>query len=246
MSVEEWINQFDEHDKDLAARLLDSVLFFSQSEITANYRSVLDSLDGWHRTKSKRKGRWFFVAMSSSAGESGDGMIYQFRLANNLDSKSFKEMFIYPRDLVRQKLTSEDKVVLIDDFSGTGKQVCDAWNSAELSFGELVAGAGKVYLVVVAATKTARDKITEETPLSVCYGHLLTDKDNVFSEKCNHYTKPEKARILHYNEKADPSNPKGFGDSGLMVVFCHRCPNNSVPFLRNQNETWTGLFPRHE
>ena len=80
-------------------------------------------------------------------------------------------------DLVRQNLGSNDTVVLLDDFSGTGKQVCDAWSDPETAFGELLAEVGKVYLVLVAATKDAKRRISDETPMSVMPAHDLDEKD---------------------------------------------------------------------
>lgn len=246
LTIEDWLNQFEEADRDLAARVLDSILYFGKAEMSANYQSLLNSIEGWHSNKNKRKGRWFFAAMTSGAGESGDGMLYDFRLANNLDGKSHKEMFIHPRDLVLKKLGPEDTVVLVDDFSGTGSQVCDLWTDPAVSLGELVAGAGRVFLMVVAATKVAKDKISEETDLRLAAAHMLNDKDNLFSDRCTHFSKSEKTRILNYNKTADNKCPKGFGESGLLVVFCHRCPNNSLPILRVDSSDWTAIFPRHD
>ena len=49
--------------------------------------------------RAKRKGRWRFAAMSGSAGESGDAMLYQFRIANGLDARGFNELFVSRSDL---------------------------------------------------------------------------------------------------------------------------------------------------
>src|SRR5271170_195701 len=118
------------------------------------------------------------AAMSSSAGESGDSMLHQFRIANNLDGDRFKKLFMSRSDFVSEKLTAEDTVVLLDDFSGTGTQVCNAWTDPAVAFGELLAGAGKVYLIVVAASKAARQKITRETSISLMPAHELHEGDN--------------------------------------------------------------------
>lgn len=242
-TIDNWLDQFKDSDKDLAARVLDAVIFFNQDQIAKNFRSLTDSLDGWHKEKKHRSGRWFFVAMSGSAGESGDSMLYIFRMANGLDKKHYNDLFISRSDLVRQKLGPEDTVVLLDDFSGTGKQVCDAWTE---SFGELVAGAGQVYLILVAATKDACDKIANDTDLSILPAHKLSARDNFFSNDCSYFSKSEKETILTYNKKADGKKPKGFGDCGLLVVFHHKCPNNSLPILHRENRKWSGLFPSQE
>jgi hypothetical protein len=145
-----------------------------------------------------------------------------------------------------RRLGEEDVVVLLDDFSGTGKQVCDAWNDPVTSFGPLLAGVGKVYLILVAASRAARQRITSETSISPMPAHELHDSDNVFSNQCGHFTNTDKARLLHYGKIASVAKPKGFGDCGFVVVFHHRPPNNSIPILWADHAKWVGLFPRHE
>jgi hypothetical protein len=250
-----WLDQFDDNHRDLAARVLDSVDFFGQSNILAAYRQALQALPGWDATAARQTGKWRFAAMSGSAGESGDAMLYQFRLANGLDSKRFHDLFVGRTDLFRlamlpdndpQKLGKNDVVVLLDDFSGTGQQVCDAWNGPETSFGALLAGVGHVYLILVAASTTARKRIIKETSISPFPAHELRESDDVFSDHCTHFTKSDKANLLHYCRIADRQLPMGRGNCGFVVVFQHRTPNNSIPILHREHSRWTGLFPRHE
>jgi hypothetical protein len=255
VTINSWLENFEDEDQDLAARVLDVVEFYGQSQIHAAYRDALKAVPGWHKLPQRRKGQWRFAAMSGSAGESGDAMLYQFRVANGLDAKAFNDLFVSRSELFRQpmlpdddprKLGSDDVVVLLDDFSGTGTQVCDAWNDPETSFGALLAGVGKVYLILVAATKSARRKISAETTLSLFPVHELHESDNIFSDKCRHFTHPDREKLLRYCEVADKRSPKGFGDCGLVVVFQHRPPNNSIPILHADHGRWTGLFPRHD
>jgi len=245
-TIEGWIDLFDENDKDLAARVLDVVEFYGQAQINAAYRQALGSLDGWHPTKARRKGKWCFAAMSGSAGESGDSMLYQFRMANNLGGRRFRDLFVARRDLVSAKLGPEDTVVLLDDFSGTGKQVCDAWSDPQTAFGELLAGVGRAFLVLVAATTRAKERISEETTLHLIPSHQMNDSDNIFSNHCTHFTAHERNRLLHYCTVASEATPRGFGDCGLVVVFQHRTPNNTIPVLHAEHANWSGLFPRHD
>jgi len=255
ITIESWLKQFQKKDRDLAARVLDSVEFYGQSHIHAAYRQALGALPGWHKSASKRDGQWRFAAMSGSAGESGDAMLYQFRVANGLDVRAFDECFVSRSDLFRQpllpnddpqKLGKDDAVVLIDDFSGTGTQACTAWNDPQTSFGSLLAGVNKVYLILVAASRAARQRILKETAMVPFPAHHLHDSDNIFSEECRHFSEADRARLLHYGEIADKKSPKGFGDCGFVVVFQHRPPNNTVPILHADHSKWTGLFPRHD
>ena len=255
ITIESWLNQFEASDQDLAARVLDATDYFGQPHIYAGYRSAFASLDGWHANASKRKGSWAFAAMSGSAGESGDMMLYHFRIANGLDSKQMDELFVSRTDLFRRtmlpdsdprKLGADDVVVLLDDFSGTGTQICDAWNDPVTSFGALLAGVGKIYLIVVAASKSARKRIRDETDISLVPAHELSEGDDIFSEQCKHFSKTDRARLHHYCELADKKHPKGFGECGFVVVFQHRTPNNTIPILHVDHSKWTGLFPRHD
>lgn len=241
--LERWLRQFEKDHEDLAARLLDSIDFIGHTQVSRTYRDLLGSIPGWHGDPRRRRGRWRFVAYSSSAGESGDSMLHLFRLANNLDSGTNNQLFIHPRDLLRERLTAEDTVVLIDDFSGTGNQVCRLWHR---SFQELLPGEPRTFLVLLGACTTARRRIVEETPMRPVIGVQLTERDNIFSNACVHFNAKEKAAILAYCEKADPRNPRGYGDSGLLFILAHRCPNNSLPILHATRRDWAGIFPRHD
>jgi hypothetical protein len=125
---------------------------------------------------------------------------------------------------------------------GTGDSVCRAW---EESFAELVPDIGRVFLVVVAAIEGGRKRVTEETSLTCVAGHELTERDNFFAEWCTTFTKAEKGAILRYCERAHKNEPRGYKNCGLVVVFQHRSPNNTLPILYVEHGRWTGLFPRH-
>jgi hypothetical protein len=241
--IERWLQQFAESDRDLAARLLDVVDFVGNDQIAAAFRATLSGLSGWSPDESKRSGRWFFVAFSSSAGESGDQMLHRFRTANNLGGRRYDSLFHYRSELVILAPSEEDTVVLIDDFAGTGNQACQAWDQV---YRELLPLGPRIYLILVASSKDARERIRKETEMTLQAHIELGDGDNVFSSACRHFTSKEKENILRYCEKADPSSPRGYGECGFMIVLSHKCPNNSLPVLHARRRSWEGLFRRHD
>ena len=241
--IDRWLNQFKENDRDLAARILDCVDFITYEQMTNAFRSILKSLNGWHIDESHRSGKWRFVAFSLSAGESGDTMLHRFRLANKLNGKQYSDLFIHKSELLRENLGPEDTVVFVDDFSGTGKQVSEAWAD---NIEELLPGNPNIFLVLVAASVSARKKIEKVTRLMVNSYIELADKDNIFSSECKHFTLADKNTILVYCEKADKRRPKGFGDCGFVIAFAHNCPNNSIPVLHAHHSKWEGLFRRYD
>jgi hypothetical protein len=239
--IDRWLEQFARRDRDLAARLLDCVEFFTHEQMCTLMAQILSTLPGWNREQALRKGKWRFVAYSGSAGESGDTMLQLFRRANDLTSKKMHELFIYRSELPLENLGPEDTVVFIDDFSGTGQQVCDAWPMIQ----ELLPGGPRIFLVLVACTATARARIQSQTDLVPASFNVLNDGDNVFAEQCRHFTSAEKSSILRYCERADRRRPKGWGECGLLLVFAHTCPNNSIPILHATTNSWEGIFRRH-
>lgn len=239
--IQAWLGQFEARHLDAAARVLDIVEYFGAERISAAFRQSLGSLPGWHRDANQRSGKWRFAAMSQSAGESGDSMLHQFRIANRLRDRRHNELFVRPSELTNQELGARDTIVLLDDFVGTGKQVSEAWNSA---FSQLVAECGTVYLIVVGAYRAGFDRIQEDTDLQLVASHRFNEADNFFSNQCNHFSPEEKTAIRAYCERANRQQPAGFGDCGLVVVFSHGCPNDSLPVLHADHPRWRGLFPR--
>lgn len=239
--IERWLNRFGDNDKDTAARLLDAVEFISAEEVHAAFRAVLTQLPGWDRAKMKRKGKFAFVAFSSSAGESGDNMLHQFRLANELNNKAFDPLFIGRSELLRGGLGADDTVVFVDDFVGSGNQAVTAW---EKMFQELTTEVGNVYLATVAAFQMGSSEIKKKTRMQLLAHRTLSYRQSLFHDTCQHFTTPEKQRILHYCELASKKHPRGFGDCGLAVVLYHQCPNNSLAVLHASSQRWDPLFPR--
>lgn len=239
--IRDWIRRFDRYS-DLAARVLDCIDYYTHDQITGAFRSILRGLEGWSKDENDRVGTWRFVAYSASAGESGDSMLHMFRHANNLAARQHSELFIPRSDILRERLGPDDTVVLIDDFVGSGDQACGSWSN---QFGELLADVGRVYLVVVAACQSAMQRIAHETNLELVPHFHLTEADNVFASKCRYFNPTEKRTLLKFCAKADLRKPKGHGECGLLVVFAHSCPNNTIPVLHKSNRNWEGLFRRY-
>lgn len=236
----DWIGQFVDADQDLAARVLDVVEFVSPAEIDAAFRQLLQRLPGWSPDESQRRGRFAFVAFSSSAGESGDSMLHRFRLANELNSAKHKRLFLARSEIVRERLGAEDTLVFIDDFVGSGRQATTAWGVFE----ELTFGVGNIYLMTVAAYTVGLEKIRKETSMVPMCHRELKLRDSLFNDSCKHFDHGEKGKLLTYCKKASRSNPRGFGNCGLLIVLAHQCPNNSIAILHNDSDAWMPLFPR--
>jgi hypothetical protein len=168
-------------------------------------------------------------------------MLNRFRHANNLNGAKHDELFIHRSELVSERLGADDTVVFVDDFSGTGDQVCNGWNEI---FSELLVGDPRVYLVLVAASTKALARVQSETDLIPVVQHEIRRSDSVFES--GYFTEAEKSVIKDYCTIAEPARPMGHGDCGFVLVFAHTCPNNTIPILHASRSQWEGLFRRYD
>jgi hypothetical protein len=204
------------------------------------YRRSLARLGGWNPNRQQRPGRWFFAGYGS-AGESGQAMLRIFREANNLSAQRHQDLFVSSRELPSLKLSAQDTVVFIDDFAGTGAQVVKSWPVTK----ELLGSEARAFLVLCAITQRALSKISSDTGLRVISNVVLNHSHNVLSTRSTTFTGNEKTRLREYCRRADPRNPEGFGNCGLLLVLSHRTPNNSLPILHVNLPRWRGIFPRY-
>jgi hypothetical protein len=168
-------------------------------------------------------------------------MLHTFRTATGLTAARFEDLFVHRSDLLREEVTEDDTVVFVDDFAGTGNQAITAWSE---SLSELLPGRPRIFLVLVVALDGAIQEIAKETPMAVKAFRRFRAHDNLFAGECTHFSGAEKATVLNYCGIADAANPRGYGSCGLLLVFAHRCPNNSLPILHSSRPAFRGLFPR--
>lgn len=239
-AIRSWLDYFKGGAVDVAARILDCVEVVREADILAGYRTSLNRIPGWSRNKRDRDGNWYFVGYGY-AGESGQAMVRTFREANRLAEEKYDYLFCTVADLPSKRLTSADHVIFIDDFIGTGRQVCARWRTIEL----LIGSDAECHLIVTASTDDAKSRIHQDTPIKVEAHISIHPNENFFSPICRRFTQEERNLILPYCRVADAQHPKGFGDAGLLYVLNHKTPNNSLPILHANHPRWRGLFPRY-
>jgi hypothetical protein len=178
------------------------------------------------------------MPFSQSGGESGDRMIADLRRAAGLRRAEHNALFPHLSALLEQELVPGDAVVFVDDISGTADQALGTWGAMK----ELIPSGVSTFLILIAATESAINRIETETDLEVIAGVVLGEGDNFFSPRCTQFSEDEKRVVLRSCEKAHARLPRGYGGCGLLVVFQHDCPNNSLPVLWAENRRWAPLF----
>lgn len=233
-----WLSQFSDNHSSIAAKVLDNVVVISDAQIHQAYRDALIRIGGWAKDTEQRKGRWVFLGLGGQA-ESGPAMLHIFREAAGLEADKYQELFKTLADLPRMKLTAEDTVIFVDDFSGSGDQFVTRWETTR----ELIASEARIFLFLAAVTARALTRLSDIEDVKVEAGHEIATHQNVLSQECETFSAEEKVVVLSYCKRADRRNPKGWKDCGLLLVISRKTPNNSLPILHARSRRWTPLFP---
>jgi hypothetical protein len=211
-------------------------------------------IDSLYRAELKRMR---FVGLGNPS-ESGNHLLYYFRQENALSPKSF----VHPHELYDsrsngiQLVAALSRVVFLDDFCGSGRQVrrftrniiprIRADNpTIRLSYHPLFAtsaGLQRVRDVGVFDEVEALCELDESfRALSPSSRYFLENHEGVSRDFAI-------AMCEKYGQSIEPSAPMGFRDCQLLVGFAHNVPNNTLPIFwseGNDAHPWTPVFARH-
>jgi hypothetical protein len=233
--IANWMKQFDDGDLNLASRVLKKIRYYAASNIRSMTRELCQMiLEDHSETPASRVA---FVA----AGDPGSSSEIIHRVLRDVPAtRKCRKMRM--TDLVNLKEGDVSVLVLLDDFSGTGKQMSDWWANIETLVRPLNA---LVIVAVLALNKEAEDAILEFA--DECF-HVdyFNDDANVFSGHNRDFSDGDRKMIEEYCNRTNckPAFRKGFGECGLLVAFKHGCPNNSLPILWWNQDGWVPLFKR--
>jgi len=134
-------------------------------------------------------------------------------------------------------------LVLVDDFVGTGNQATEAWESIQ----GVINDGNQMVLAVLCGTAEGIQRVEDATRgrLNVVCNTTLGENRKIFSKFNSTFTPEEKTILRSYCSRAG-SQPEGYGNCQLALVFYYRAPNNVISILRTQNAKWKkGLFVRN-
>ncbi|HMP75725.1 MAG TPA: hypothetical protein PKE12_05440 [Kiritimatiellia bacterium] len=146
-----------------------------------------------------------------------------------------------------------ERIVLLEDFVGTGSQIREAVTFA-------ANGLKKRYPVLLAplvicpkGDAICRELVKQNqnltyTPLILIPQSFMLAKKEVLDE---HNLFPSlrlliesSADIVRGSSGAQWYGPFGFKSSGALCVMYSNCPNNTLPIIHRSSELWTAVFPR--
>jgi len=237
--IESWLLMFEDHERDVAVRLLSNARYYAQDAIDERLRILHGK---FMRTIDQRVKRVWFFGMGE-ASKSGHMLLYRYRAVNGLSASHFKDLRVLPAFVAKNIRI----LAFVDDFIGTGQQVTRFWNE-ELK-GQHGIEKAELYCLVLFAFQRAIEHIHAETPLRVICVEQLDKRDRVFSSECTIFgNEEERVRAeeicRRHGEVLCPQHPLGYDDSQALIAFDYQTPNNSLPILWSSAKTWIPIFSR--
>ena len=264
-----WLGNFDDCDKQLAAKLLNNFVFCNDQTTNNLLRSSWNSLaDGLPKGPSAPSKRDLLRAIESNAvftpveGEN----------PNPTDSGNFicrkvrqvlgvSDDIIIPTQSALRHASKGGTVVFVDDFIGSGDQFLSTWK--RVSDGVSFASTQKnndftaIYITLV-TTDFGLEKIYGEAPtVAICPTHILKQNTNieglilsgVFERNEIEQFLSKYARKLSPTEPYMIRNPEfikyGYKHRGLMMGFEHSIPDATLPIFWSPGiEGWEPLIER--
>jgi hypothetical protein len=149
------------------------------------------------------------------------------------------------------------RIVLLEDFIGNGGQVSKAVNFAVTNFPDI-----KFLIIplILCPAGIINSRALEEKLENVTIRHVLTIPQEYFVNHVEENNSAEFRNFFHLanktyekvsnspvvNDKLDPYGPFGWNKTGGLIIMHTNTPNNTLPLIHHQSNTWTPLFKRHK
>lgn len=242
LSARRWIRQFDKKDRKLAKKLLDNVIYMSESKSR-------DTLVDQNAELMKRLSdvglppeKLIYVSVHD-AGSSSPVMLNLLRDAARLQRQECK--FFDLRDLLgmndAMNELGEGALIYVDDFVGSGIQFCEARDFAA----ELFDMAAFSEFIIAPCICEEAYELLEERGIEAFTGHKHLKSQRPLHADSNLFTDDEKESLFLICRRISEDG-LGFMDMVVMVVPWLNAPDNVPIILRgSQDQTpYLGIFPR--
>ena len=270
-----WLNNFKDEEKLPALFLLSKFMYFNNETTRELMHRLYEDLYKRPIVQKARKNRdntkstiilnkifseelkaTRFLSIGNPS-ESSAHLLYYFRQENKL----CRDLFVSPHQLITHKkngdkyeasvnLTDIRRVVLIDDFCGSGTQAktfydeivtllknqCPSVNFSYYCLYALEKGLNRV-------KKLGYDEVKSIFVLDESYmcfsnsSRYFKDEESELKERCL-------TMCRHYGKSINHGAPLGYKNCQLLIGFHHNTPNNTLPIFWSEN-SWNPFFKRY-
>jgi hypothetical protein len=279
--LETWLNNFKTTDeKYCAARLLDRFVYYSEEDTErllkcGLYEKILkqevvlnEKENAFSATnseineliKNELDKTLFFPLSTGNISESSQAMARQLTHRLGIDEKNIIDV----NNLTWEQLKNKKRIIIVDDFIGTGTQIINFWNYKKVSVegkeytlceikNELANVTTLEYLCLVTTEHGFQEFYNPEgfhdKGLKITYGEILGEKFKVFGEKSTYFNQNEIIeckRVLTELCEKNGINLLGYKTLGYAIAFHHGIPDASLPLFYKETDSWCHLHKNKE
>ena len=252
-----WLDQFDTpEDQRLMYILLSKVNVYHEDRIRSKMHEAFRIVTRNMRTvvgPRERVRRNIVVShLDTTIGKSGSEYCKLFKDENRIWFESVMSL-----DVFRQRLDKEhdfQRLVLIDDFSGTGHTIVEGLDRNLKILRKANDLNVQIIVIVIVGFEEARENIerfVEDNDLDavIHFCDELGEGDKAFSPMSHTFpntTQRDRAKQIAEAKgvQLERNQPLGFGGMEASIAFYQSCPNNTLPILWSDHKGWIPLFPR--
>jgi hypothetical protein len=258
--LDDWLSNFKtQEEKYLAAQILNNLHYRNEKALIAMFKQILqvylpqklkelnifevDSIEKWEKTLSSTNAyklpfRFSTINKEGRIGESGDA-IFRLYTQQGLIEKGIG------RFINNIKCEHCNTLILVDDFTGTGKQFKTFYEKYQTIFDQ--------FEYIIYAPLVAHENAIENISRIATNIHLITaetiKKENGFyglKDKINNnqdFSEVCDTVLQKFSRKNKPDFPYGYDNQANLYAFSVSTPNNNHSLLYH-NKNWNQLLKR--
>ncbi len=261
LDIINWLENFEKIDWSKALTVLNSFEYYSIMDIIKEYENgikfIIDESTsdeniylipvGNLRKKEDQKEVYYF-------GKSGVAMVYYLKKTPSFNRNIKKLILLEDGNL--DELPENVKIVMVDDFSGTGGTILEFYKEIKDRLPEK----HTVIALTIAFMEKAEDVLNEFNIkiIGIKRRPIFSERGSVFGYEpkmkairdfCFKYGN-NLYPLENYKKNITKHHPLGFLNTQALIGFEHSIPNNTIPIIwadsknKSNRATWNPLFPR--
>lgn len=242
LAAKRWVMQFDKKDRRLAEKLLDNVIYLSESrtrEILVEQNAALMRRLFTAGLKPKQ----LIYVQVHDAGSSSPVMLNLLRDAAGLERMGCHFVDAHNSMLLIKTMNEvgEGALIYVDDFVGTGNQFCQ-----ERDFvASTMVGTFSEFLLAPTVCEEAIYELSKRG-VEAFTGHVHCKAERPLHANSSVFAEEEKDRLKLVCKGINKSGALGYKSLATMVVLYRNAPNTVPAVLRGSlnQAPFKGIFPR--
>lgn len=251
LEVVAWLDNFERADWSKALSVLNHFEYFSINDIIREFDNSLSYFLNTQPLFTNTKEKIYLVPLGKS-GKSGAAMIYFLKKTPTFNNKRFEII----EKLNFSKVEDKSKVIIVDDYAGTGGSIIDFYEKIKPELPDKC----RIYALTVAYMEKAKDNLSKHK-IKI----LGNERIPSFSQRGSVFGYYPKMRLIrkfcfeygnriyseeNYKRKKSKQHPLGYSNTQALIGFEHSIPNNTLPIMWadskviGENRKWIPLFPR--